>query len=111
MQVDTSSVPASGLPAKAAPVPPSVQSLPVKQPESPPADTDALKNAVKAANAAVRPLSNSLEFSIDQDSGRTVVRIYDASTRQLVRQLPSEEMLAIARALDKLQGMLIRDQA
>jgi flagellar protein FlaG len=111
MQIDTSSIPASGPHAKAAPELPPVQPSRVKQPTAQPADAEALQNAVKAARAAVRSLSNSLEFSVDQHSGRTVVRIYDAGTRQLIRQLPSEEMLAIARALDKLQGMLIRDQA
>jgi len=82
-----------------------------KAPAAAPTDSDALRNAARAANAAVKTLSNNLEFRIDQQSGRTVVRIVDASTQQLIRQLPSEEMLAIARALDKLQGMLIRDQA
>lgn len=111
MQIDTSSAPATGLPAKAAPAPSPVQALPVKQPAAQRTDADTLRDAVRAANAAVKSLSNSLEFSVDQQSGRTVVRIVDADTQQLIRQLPSEEMLAIARALDRLQGMLIEEQA
>ncbi|MDP1674700.1 MAG: flagellar protein FlaG [Burkholderiales bacterium] len=110
MPIDTSSVPATGLPVRAAPAPLLVPPLSAKQPASD-ADTGGLHDAAKAANAAIRPLSSHLEFRIDSHSGRTVVQIYDAGTRQLIRQLPSEEMLAIARALDRLQGMLIQDQA
>ena len=111
MQIDTSSPVATGLPAKAAPVSLPVQAPPTGLPAAPQTDADTLRNAASTANAAVKSLSNSLEFRIDQQSGRTVVRIVDAATQQLIRQLPSEEMLAIARALDKLQGMLIKDQA
>jgi len=53
---------------------------------------------------------NSLAFSIDESTGKTFVRITDAETGEMIRQIPSEEMLDIARSLDKMQGMLVRDQ-
>ena len=56
-------------------------------------------------------LANELAFSIDQDSGRTVVKIIDSSTDEVIRQIPSKEMLAIADALDQIQGMLLKQKA
>lgn len=56
--------------------------------------------------------SNNLEFSIDDTTGKTVVRVVDSSTKELIRQIPTEEMLAIAQALDgEIKGLLVRNQA
>jgi flagellar protein FlaG len=54
---------------------------------------------------------NSLAFSIDDSTGKTIVRISDAQTGEMIRQIPSEELLAIARSLDRMQGMLLRQEA
>ncbi|HMM70914.1 MAG TPA: flagellar protein FlaG [Rhodocyclaceae bacterium] len=53
------------------------------------------------------PLSRSLQFSIDDRSGRTIVRVIDRSTREVIRQIPSEEILALADRMDKIQGLLL----
>lgn len=54
---------------------------------------------------------NSLSFSVDDATGKTVVRVSDAKTGEMIRQIPSEELLEIARSLDQMQGMLLRDKA
>lgn len=59
---------------------------------------DKLKQSLKPA------LANSLEFQIDDGTGKTVVKILDVETKAVVRQIPSEELLTIARALDQMQG-------
>ncbi len=75
------------------------------------ADQSQIKKALEEANRMMKSLGGSLEFNIDQQTGKTVVRIMDTSTNQLIRQIPSEEMLAIAKSLDKLQGLLIKQWA
>lgn len=74
-------------------------------------DGGGLKKALEAANRMVLSLGASLEFSTDLDTGKTLVRVIDTSTNELIRQIPAEEMLALARALDTLQGLLIDQQA
>lgn len=69
-----------------------------------------LQKAVDAMNEFVTPLNNSLAFSVDEDSGRTVVKVIDRVTDEVVRQIPSQEALDIARALDKFRGMLIQEK-
>ena len=54
---------------------------------------------------------NSLQFSVDDATGKTVVRITDAKTGEMIRQIPSEELLELARSLDKMQGMLLQQKA
>lgn len=58
----------------------------------------------------VETMNNSLQFSIDDDSGRTVVKVVDKQTDEVLRQIPSEEMLDIARALGKLKGLLVEQK-
>jgi len=70
-----------------------------------------LRQASRAARSALDTVSSNLQFLTDPHSGRTVVQVVDAQTRQVIRQLPSEEALAITRAMDRLQSLLVREQA
>jgi len=70
-----------------------------------------LEAAVKAVKEFIQPMTGNLEFSMDEETGETVIKITDASTKELIRQIPSKEMLEIAQALDRLQGLLVKQQA
>jgi flagellar protein FlaG len=88
---------------------PVVESQP--QPPAAPADPRTVKDAVDAANEAVKTIRSEIDFSVDEDTGKTVVRIVEKQTGTLIRQIPSQEMLEIAKALDRLQGLLVRNSA
>lgn len=77
---------------------------------TPPLDEE-LNAVVKEVNDFVRPLNNSLHFSIDKETGTTVVKVIDTETQEMIKQIPSEEMLALAKALDQLKGLLVKQQA
>lgn len=70
-----------------------------------------LEQAAKRIEKFVHPISSDLQFSVDETSGISVVRVIDRATQQVIRQMPSEETLAIASALDRLQGLLMRQKA
>lgn len=71
-----------------------------------------LSAAVKKINDSMSASAQSLEFSIDRDSERIVVKVVDQATRQVVRQIPSAEALEIAKSIDQMQqGLLIRQKA
>ena len=70
-----------------------------------------LQKALEEVEKAVAPMAQSLQFSLDKDSGRTVVKVMDTDTNEVIRQIPSEEVLAISKAVDKLKGLLIKQQA
>ncbi|AXS79200.1 flagellar protein FlaG [Dechloromonas sp. HYN0024] len=86
---------------------------PVKPPQAAEKTPDKLevKQAVEKIAEFVSSRQSELSFSIDDTSGSQIVKITDIQTKQVIRQFPSEEAVAIARALDKLQGLLIRDKA
>jgi len=68
----------------------------------------ALKAAVEAANRSMEKANAQVQFAVDEDSGRTLIRVVDMESRQVIRQIPSEEMLVIARNIEKLQGLIVR---
>ena len=70
-----------------------------------------LQQVLADVQEVIRPVAQDLLFSIDKDSGRTVVKIVDSSTDEVIRQIPSEELLSIARALDRFQGLLLKQEA
>lgn len=76
------------------------------------ASAEELKGAVDTINQAMQQSNQTLEFSVDTDSKRTVVRMVDTSTGELIRQFPSEATLAIARGIDQFQqGLLLKQKA
>jgi flagellar protein FlaG len=79
--------------------------------QSQPADPQAVKEAAAAAREALKGIRSELDFSVDEDTGKTVVRVVEKQTGTVIRQIPSKEMLEIAKALDRLQGLLVSGSA
>lgn len=67
-----------------------------------------LPQAVAALNRAVAQMTRDVVFTIDGESKQPIVRVIDRETQQVIRQLPSAEAIEIARALDRMQGMIVR---
>jgi len=72
---------------------------------------DQVEDAVQQIEQFTQTLSQNLKFSIDEDTGKTVVKIVDTQTQEVIRQIPSEEAITIARTLGKIQGVLFNGQA
>ena len=72
---------------------------------------ETLKSAIDNIEAYIKPLNNNIEFSINDEIGQVVVKVVDSETKEIILQIPSEEMIAIAKALDKIQGLLIKQKA
>lgn len=83
----------------------------VEQAQKAEATRDQLQEAVQRVNDFVQPFNNGLQFSLDDDTGKTIVKVIDKTTDEVIRQFPSEEMLNIAKALDTMKGLLIQQKA
>jgi flagellar protein FlaG len=75
------------------------------------ADPKEVQQRVEELNAAMKQHASSILFSIDEESGRTIVKVVDTDTDTVLRQYPSKELLAISKQIDKFQGMFIQTQA
>lgn len=110
----SNAAPAKHLPgasaATAAGSPPSAPVHPVAQPQ-PPASAEATQHAAARINEFLKSSAANVEFTVDASSDQVIVRVVDTETRQLIRQMPTEETLAISRALDRLSGLLMAQKA
>jgi len=59
----------------------------------------------------VQSMGRDLNFSVDETTGYHVVRVVDQSTGELIRQLPSDELLKLAREFEQLQNALVSQRA
>lgn len=70
-----------------------------------------VQQAVQKIQETVANLAHNLHFSIDEDTGRTIIKVMDTNTDEVIRQIPTEEAIEIAHTLDKVQGLLFNDKA
>ena len=77
------------------------QNLPVegnKQPQLVEQSTN-IRDAVREINEFVQNVQRDLSFNFDETSGRTVIKVINRNNGDLIRQIPSVEVLAIASHL------------
>ena len=60
---------------------------------------EALEKVVSQLNAYIQNTQRDVDFSVDDATGRVVVKVIDSESEEVIRQIPSEEMLAISRHL------------
>ncbi|MCM1129988.1 MAG: flagellar protein FlaG [Alistipes senegalensis] len=56
-------------------------------------------------------MPKSLNLSVDEDLGRVVVKVMDPETKEVIKQIPSEEALELAKSLSKMRGMFVETRA
>lgn len=49
---------------------------------------------------------SSLEFSVHKKTGRTVVKVMDTKTGEIIKQIPYQELLDLAAKLKEMTGIL-----
>ena len=79
------------------------EGLPV--PASPPPVVDVTK-AVERLNELMSTHERSLRFAIDASSGRTVITVINAATQEVIRQIPSADLLQLAHKLEVLGSLI-----
>jgi len=71
------------------------------------ADTETVESAVSKLNDYVQTTSRKLNFQVDDDSGKTVIKVYDRESDKLIRQIPNELVLELARRLNEEEPSLL----
>lgn len=83
-----------------------------RQPDRPAQPSpEQVQEAVSEVRKAVQPVARNLQFSIDKETGKTIITVVDSVTREVIRQIPGEEIVAIAKAIDRMKGLLLHQKA
>ena len=78
---------------------------------TPPARSDEVRKAASQVNEALKGTASSdLQFSVEGENKDVVVRVVDSQTKEVIRQIPSEQMVAISKAMDNLSGLLVQQK-
>lgn len=58
-----------------------------------------VSDAAKVLNNFANTIQTNLSFSVDEESGRSVITVTDKQTGDLIRQIPAKEILAVANII------------
>ena len=71
---------------------------------------DQLEVVVQQLQEFVQTINRGIAFTVDQESGKDVIKVTNKETGELVRQIPSEEVLLLASRLSEATGLLVNTQ-
>jgi len=73
------------------------------------------KKVVEQLNNHAQSVNRDLQFSVDDDSGKTVIKVVNSNTAELVRQIPSEEVLRLSQTIrdsvESATGVIVQTSA
>lgn len=72
-----------------------------------PLTPEQLEKVAQQLQDFVGDMNRGLEFSVDKDSGRDVIKVIDKSSGDLVKQFPSEEVLSLVAKLSDMVGSFV----
>ncbi|MVW76272.1 flagellar protein FlaG [Pseudomonas xionganensis] len=75
------------------------------------ASREEVEAAVATIQDFVQSVRRSLNFSLEEGSGRVVVKVTDAGSGDIIRQIPSEEALQLAENLSEVRSLLFKAEA
>lgn len=112
---------ASGAKALAAPVPKQVVSAVEASGEEQPGTVataqeaevsrEQVESAVSTIQEFVQSVRRNINFSLEDTSGRVVVKVTDSTSGDIIRQIPSEEALQLAESLEEVRSLLFKAEA
>ena len=70
-----------------------------------------LKDAINLLNAQMTSTTQGLGFSYDDSTKTPVVTVRNLESGQVVRQIPSTDLIRLAHRLDELKGILYNAKA
>jgi flagellar protein FlaG len=62
--------------------------------------------AVQEINAFMQSMQRNLSFTIDEQLGQEIISVTDAETHEMIRQIPSEELVVLRKKMDDVVGIL-----
>lgn len=76
-----------------------------------PASREEVEAAVATIQDFVQTVRRDLNFSLEEGSGRVVVKVTDSGSGDVIRQIPSEEALQLAENLSEVRSLLFKAEA
>ena len=95
------------LPAALPAVRPAPAVEPVREKQAAEATSTQLSDALAEINQTLKLASIGVQFEFDKEANTMVTKVMDVESGEVIRQMPSEEVVRFSKALGKLQGLLV----
>ena len=69
-------------------------------------NAEIFKNAVEELNHNIKMFNSQLSFSVDDNTGKTVIKVSERETNKVIREIPPEALLRLASKLNEIIGMM-----
>lgn len=70
-----------------------------------------MEEVVSSIKAFAQSIQRNLDFSLDDSTGRVVVKVTDAVSGDVIRQIPSEDALRLAESMEAVRSLLFKVEA
>lgn len=70
---------------------------------------DALE-AVSVAQNVTQSIQRNLVFRLDEESGATIVEVRDQASGDLIRQIPTEDVIKLAKNLEEVRSLFFHER-
>jgi flagellar protein FlaG len=81
-------------------------SIPVSTPTR-----EQVEQAAARVKEVLRGSTSRLEIEIDHDLHKAIIKVFNGESGEIIRQIPSQELLDLAKYFDESKGLLIRERA
>jgi len=79
----------------------------VKAADTKKVQNDEVQDAVERVVDAAKFFNRKIQLEIENDLGITVVKVIDGDTKEVIRQIPPEELVQLSRRAKDLKGLLV----
>lgn len=76
-----------------------------KEKVSPLSDTD-VTETIDEMNNILQSMNRNLSFTVDEQLGQSVIVVKDSESDEVIRQIPSEELVVLRKKMDDVVGIL-----
>jgi len=80
---------------------------PTEKDEKESMSTPQLEKVAKQLQEFIGKMNRGLEFTVDEDSGRDVIKVIDKNSGDVIKQYPSEEVLSLVAKLSEATGNFV----
>lgn len=70
-------------------------------------DDSKLSEAVSRLNDYIQTINRNIEFTLNAEVNRVIVKVYNLETAEVIREIPAEEVLSMSRYISKQQAWLL----
>ncbi|MBA4500916.1 flagellar protein FlaG [Marinobacterium marinum] len=70
-----------------------------------------IEQTVASLNETMTLLERGINFEVDSDVERTIIKVVDRATDEVIKQIPSEDLLKVIGHLQEMQHLLFDTQA